>query len=318
MMKEFLINENDAGQRLDRFIKKAAPLLPPSLMQRYIRIKRIKVNGKRAENAYMLALGDTVQLYINDEFFPPESDSKLSFMAARGKLNIVYEDENILLADKEPGLVVHEDESGDTDTLIGRIQRYLYEKKEYDPDAENSFAPALCNRIDRNTGGIVIAAKNAASLRVLNELIKERLIDKFYLCVIHGKVTPSSGTYKSFMLKDERQKMVRVFDAPKPGAKTAITKYRTLKTNDRFSLMEIELLTGRFHQIRAQFAYVGHPLLGDTKYGTAKQNKDTGFKFQALYSYKLRFSAGEKAEHLAYLNGKEFVVKDVPFLSLFK
>jgi len=222
------------------------------------------------------------------------------------------------LADKEPGLVVHEDESGDTDTLIGRIQRYLYEKKEYDPDAENSFAPALCNRIDRNTGGIVIAAKNAASLRVLNELIKERLIDKFYLCVIHGKVTPSSGTYKSFMLKDERQKMVRVFDAPKPGAKTAITKYRTLKTNDRFSLMEIELLTGRFHQIRAQFAYVGHPLLGDTKYGTAKQNKDTGFKFQALYSYKLRFSAGEKAEHLAYLNGKEFVVKDVPFLSLFK
>lgn len=318
MMKEFLINENDAGQRLDRFIKKAAPLLPPSLMQRYIRIKRIKVNGKRAENAYMLALGDTVQLYINDEFFPPESDSKLSFMAARGKLNIVYEDENILLADKEPGLVVHEDESGDTDTLIGRIQRYLYEKKEYDPDAENSFAPALCNRIDRNTGGIVIAAKNAASLRVLNELIKERLIDKFYLCVIHGKVTPSSGTYKSFMLKDERQKMVRVFDAPKPGAKTAITKYKTLKTNDRFSLMEIELLTGRFHQIRAQFAYVGHPLLGDTKYGTAKQNKDTGFKFQALYSYKLRFSAGEKAEHLAYLNGKEFLVKDVPFLSLFK
>ena len=318
MMKEFLINENDAGQRLDRFIKKAAPLLPPSLMQRYIRIKRIKVNGKRAENAYMLALGDTVQLYINDEFFPPESDSKLSFMAARGKLNVVYEDENILLADKEPGLVVHEDESGDTDTLIGRIQRYLYEKKEYDPDAENSFAPALCNRIDRNTGGIVIAAKNAASLRVLNELIKERLIDKFYLCVIHGKVSPSAGTYKSFMLKDERQKIVRVFDSPKPGAKTAITKYRTLKTNDRFSLMEIELLTGRFHQIRAQFAYVGHPLLGDTKYGTAKQNKDTGFKFQALYSYKLRFSAGEKAEHLAYLNGKEFVVKDVPFLSLFK
>ena len=317
-MKEFLINENDSGQRLDRFIKKAAPLLPSSLMQRYIRIKRIKVNGKRAENAYMLALGDTVQLYINDEFFPPESDSKLSFMAAKGKLNIVYEDENILLADKEPGLVVHEDESGDTDTLISRIQRYLYEKKEYDPDAENSFAPALCNRIDRNTGGIVIAAKNAASLRVLNELIKERLIDKFYLCVIHGKVTPAYGTYKSFMLKDERQKNVRVFDHPKPGAKTAITKYKTLKTNDRFSLMEIELLTGRFHQIRAQFAYVGHPLLGDTKYGTAKQNKDTGFKFQALYSYKLRFSAGEKAEHLAYLNGKEFVVNDVPFLSIFK
>ncbi len=317
-MKEFLINQNDAGQRLDRFVKKVAPSLPSSLLQRYIRIKRIKINGKRGENASVLQPGDMVQMYINDEFFPPEEGSSTEFMAAKGSLNIVYEDENIMLVDKEPGLVVHEDETGDRDTLIARIQRYLYEKKEYDPEAENSFAPALCNRIDRNTGGIVIAAKNAASLRVMNELIKERLIDKYYLCVVHGNVAAKTGSLKNFLLKDESKNIVRVFDAPRPGAKTALLKYKMLDRNDRFSLIEVELLTGRTHQIRAQFSHIGHPLLGDTKYGTAKQNKGTGYKFQALYSYKLIFSAGEKAEHLAYLNGKEFVVKNVPFLSLFK
>lgn len=316
-MKSYLINENDAGQRLDRFVKKVAPSLPAALMQRYIRIKRIKVNNKRAENATVLTPGDTVALYINDEFFPPDESSAFAFMAAQQKLTVVYEDENILLADKEPGLVVHEDSSGDRDTLIARIQRYLYEKKEYDPAAENSFAPALCNRIDRNTGGIVIAAKNAVTLRVVNALIRDRLIEKYYLCVVHGRISPPSGTIKSYLQKDEEQNRVSVFSAPRPGAKTAVTQYRVLKENGRYSLLEIELLTGRTHQIRAQMSSIGHPLLGDTKYGTAKQNKGTGFKFQALYAYRLIFSAGEQAEHLQYLNGRLFEVHDVPFLSMF-
>lgn len=316
-MKAFVINENDAGQRLDRFVKKMAPTLPTALLQRYIRIKRIKVNNKRAENATVLTVGDTVALYINDEFFPPDENSALAFMAAQQKLSVVYEDENILLADKEPGLVVHEDDTGERDTLIARIQRYLYEKKAYDPAAENSFAPALCNRIDRNTGGIVIAAKNAATLRVVNTLIRDRLIEKYYLCVVHGHPTPPNGTLKSYLLKDEAQNRVEVFAAPRPGAKTAVTKYRTVKQNDRFSLLEIELLTGRTHQIRAQLGSLGHPLLGDTKYGTAQQNKGTGFKFQALCAYRLRFAAGAQAEHLSYLNGRLFEVQNVPFLSLF-
>lgn len=317
-MKTFYINQNDAGQRLDRFVKKVAPALPGSMLQRYIRIKRIKVNKKRAENAQLLALGDIVEMYINDEFFPPEESSPLAFLAAGDRLEIVYEDENILLVDKEPGLVVHEDDGGERDTLIARIQKYLYNKKEFSPEDENSFAPALCNRIDRNTGGIVIAAKNAASLRVLNAIIKERLIEKYYLCVVHGKITPSAGELKNYLLKDEQQNLVRVFDKPYPNAKTAVTKYKTLKTNERFSLLEIDLLTGRTHQIRAQMSHIGHPLLGDTKYGTAKMNKGTGYKFQALYSYKLIFSAGEKSEHLRYLNGMSFTVKSVPFLSLFE
>ncbi|KAF5034300.1 Ribosomal large subunit pseudouridine synthase C [anaerobic digester metagenome] len=316
-MKSFVINENDAGQRLDRFIKKIAPSLPSSLLQRYIRIKRIKVNNKRAENATVLVPGDRVELYINDEFFPPDETSTFAFLAAQQKLMVVYEDENILLADKEPGLVVHEDDTGERDTLIARIQRYLYEKKEYDPAVENSFAPALCNRIDRNTGGIVIAAKNAATLRVVNGLIRDRLIEKYYLCVVHGRISPQSGTIKSYLLKDEAQNRVEVFSSPQPGAKTAVTKYRVLKENDRYSLLDIELMTGRTHQIRAQLSSIGHPLLGDTKYGTAKQNKGTGFKFQALYAYRLKFCAGDQAEHLQYLNERLFEVKNVPFLSLF-
>lgn len=317
-MKAFCINQNDAGQRLDRFVKKAAPSLPTSLIQRYIRIKRIKVNKKRAENAQQLVVGDIVEMYVNDEFFPPQEAEKLTFLAAGDRLSIVYEDENIMLVDKEPGLVVHEDDDGERDTLINRIQKYLYNKKEYLPEEESSFAPALCNRIDRNTGGIVIAAKNAPSLRVMNLLIKERLIEKKYLCVVHGRMTPPQGRLKNYLLKIEEQNMVKVFDSPHEGAKTAVTKYRTLKANERFSLLEIDLLTGRTHQIRAQMSHAGHPLLGDTKYGTAKQNKGTGYKFQALYSYKLTFSAGEKAEHLSYLNGKSFAVKNVPFLSLFE
>ncbi len=317
-MKAFTINQNDAGQRLDRFVLKVAPSLPGGLLQRYIRIKRIKRNGKRTQNNQILAAGDLVELYINDEFFPPEADSPLSFLAAGQELTIVYEDENLLLADKEPGLVVHEDESGERDTLIGRIQRYLYEKKEYDPAAENSFAPALCNRIDRNTGGIVIAAKNAATLRVMNSLIRDRLVQKYYLCVVFGHLSPPSATLKNYLLKDEREKQVTVFDRPHPDAKTALTKYRVVAENDRFSLLEIELLTGRTHQIRAQLAHAGHPLLGDAKYGTAAQNKGTGWRYQALCAYQLVFDAADRAEHLAYLNGKRFAVEQVAFTRMFE
>ncbi len=317
VLKEYVIAANDAGQRLDRFVKKIAPALPASLLQRYIRVRRIKVNGKRSENAYILKQGDTVSLYVNDEFFPPEEAKEYPFLLAGDGLRIVYEDENVLLADKEPGLVVHEDDAGETDTLIARIQKYLYRKGEYDPSREASFAPALCNRIDRNTGGIVIAAKNAASLRVLNSLIRDRLIQKRYLCIVHGRLSPEEGTLRNFLLKDEKNNRVAVFDRPRPGARTAVTRYRVLRRNSRFSLVEADLLTGRTHQIRAQMAHAGHPLLGDTKYGTAKLNEGTGCRYQALWSYRLTFSAGERAEHLAYLNGRTFTVDRVPVLEIF-
>ena len=313
-MKEFTIGRNDAGQRLDRWLGKTLPLLPAPLAQKYIRLKRVKVNGKGSKRDVRLKEGDLLQLYINDEFFDTPTPENAFLSVFKPQLDLVYEDENLLLVNKRPGLVVHPDENERVNTLITHIQAYLYQKKEWSPYWENSFAPALCNRIDRNTGGIVIAAKNAETLRILNQKIKDRELSKYYLAIIHGKMNPPQGRLEGFILKDEAKKQVKVFDHPVPGGKTAATDYRTLKTKGGLSLVECDLLTGRTHQIRAQFAAAGHPLLGDGKYGREKDNKQYGRSFQALYSYKLVFEFTTDGGILEYLNGKGFQVEHVDFV----
>ena len=311
-MKAFVIMKNDAGQRVNKFVEKAVPALPHSLLYKYIRLKRIKVNGKRCSPQDKLQEGDKIELYINDEFFG-EGSQKLLFLKAPPQLNIVYEDENILLVDKKPGLVVHEDESGQADTLIHRILHYLYEKGEYNPALEASFVPSLCNRIDRNTGGIVMAAKNAEALRVMNQKVKDRELRKLYLCLVHGVMEPKAATLRDYLQKDSSSNQVKVFAKQVPGSKTIITKYRTLRTNGKYSLLEVELKTGRTHQIRAHMAFYGHPLAGDAKYGLNRDNRDNPFPFQALYSYKLAFPFTTDAGPLNYLNGREFTVNKVDF-----
>ncbi len=311
-MKEFRINKNDSGQRLDKFLGKAVPSLPPGLMHKYVRLKRIKLNGKRCSFDERLKEGDLLSMYINDEFFVKAGDD-YAFLAASGDVDIVYEDENLLLADKKPGLVVHEDESGSADTLINRIQKYLFEKDEWNPEDELSFTPSLCNRIDRNTGGIVIAAKNAEALRILNEKIKSREIDKYYLCLVHGTPAPKNGTIKNYLTKLSAENRVTVSERPQRGALTAITEYSVLKSGGSLSLVECRLLTGRTHQIRAHMAHIGHPLAGDTKYGLNRDNKSLPFKYQALYSYKLIFDFQTDAGALNYLKGRCFTVENVPF-----
>ena len=288
-MKEFTIGKNDAGQRLDRWLAKTLPLLPAPLAQKYIRLKRVKVNGKGSKRDVRLAVGDLLQLYINDEFFDRPTPENAFLSLYQPKLNILYEDEHILLVDKRPGLVVHPDESERVNTLLTHIQAYLYQKKEWSPYWENSFAPALCNRIDRNTGGIVIAAKTAEGLRVMNQKIKDRELEKRYLCVIHGTMPQREGKLEGYLWKDEVKKQVYVRSKPVPGAKTAVTLYRTLAVRNGLSLVECELVTGRTHQIRAQFSASGHPLLGDGKYGSERDNRRYGRHGQALYSYRLSF-----------------------------
>ena len=312
-MKEITIKGNDAGQRLDRFISKALPLLPESLLQKYIRLKRIKVNGKGAKRDTRLVKGDILQLYINDEFFDKPKEENSYLKVGTPKLNIVYEDENIMLLDKKPGILCHSSGVWDYNTLIANVQAYLAQKKEWRPKEENSFAPALCNRIDRNTGGIVIAAKNAQALRIINEKIQLREIDKFYLCAVSGRPTPPAGKLSNYLLKDDDKNLVSVKKQPVDGAKLAETEYRLLTSKGRLSLVECHLLTGRTHQIRVQMAKAGWPLLGDTKYGNPSVNRRFEEKGQALYSYKLCFDFKTDAGILEYLNGKEFKVQKVDF-----
>ena len=312
-MKELTIGPNDAGQRLDRFLAKAVPLLPASLAQKYIRLKRIKLGGKRVERDTRLQAGDVLQLYINDEFFDKPKEENAYLTVAAPKLNIVYEDDHILLVDKRPGLAVHPHDGAEYGrTLIDHIQAYLYQKREWRPREENAFTPALCNRIDRNTGGIVIAAKTAEALRVMNQKIKDRELDKRYLAIVEGTPKVREGSLKGFLFKDEKKNRVFVSDSPKPGAKTCQTNYKVLASRNGLSLVECELITGRTHQIRAQFAHAGHPLLGDGKYGKLDKRYDRNYK--ALYSYKLTFCFTTEAGALEYLNGNSFRVEKVDFV----
>ena len=315
-MKELHVGRNDAGQRLDRFVAKSVPLLPASLLQKYIRLKRIKLDGKGASRDTRLVEGNVLQLYINDEFFETPKAENAYLTVTAPKLHIVYEDENILLVDKKPGVAVHPHDGAEYGkTLIDHIQAYLYAKREWRPREENSFTPALCNRIDRNTGGIVIAAKTAEALRILNQKIRDRELDKRYLCIVHGTPRPAAGTLKGYLFKDAVKNRVYVTARPQPGAKTAVTRYETLQSRDGLSLVECELITGRTHQIRAQMAAAGHPLLGDGKYGKLDRHCDR--KFQALYSYKLRFAFTTGAGCLDYLNGKTFQVEHVDFVEAY-
>jgi len=304
-MRTFTVKKNDAGQRLDKFLTKAVKGLPTSLMYKYIRTKKIKVNRKRTEQKYILLEGDVIDLFIRDEFFDsPEKDGG-AIERIEPKISVVYEDENILLVNKRPGVVVHEDSEAKDNTLIMHIKAYLYRKGEYDPGEEQSFAPALCNRIDRNTGGIVLAAKNAAALRIMNEKIKNNEISKFYLCAVHGRMPQEKQTLKAFLIKDSATNTVKVYDKKVGAAKEIITKYRVISVKGDVSLLEVELVTGRTHQIRAHMAHIGHPLLGDGKYGVNKSDREKGYKYQALYAYRLRFDFEGDSGELSYLRGRE-------------
>ncbi|MBQ7117229.1 MAG: RluA family pseudouridine synthase [Clostridia bacterium] len=311
-MKSFTIEKNDADQRLDKFLTKSCPKLPKALMYKYIRIKRIKVNGKRAEISTRLSVGDKVDMYINDEFFE-KKETVYDFMSASKSIDIVYEDENIILLNKKVGLLSHPDETEYVDTLITRVKRYLFEKGEWHPDEETSFTPALVNRIDRNTSGIVICAKTAEALRILNQKMKDRELHKIYLCIVHGKMNKDKELLEGYLVKDEKKNKVFVSKKPKEGAKLIRTEYKVLGCRDGLSLLEINLLTGRTHQIRAHLASVGHPLVGDGKYGTNELNKKTGYKKQCLCSHKLIFDFTTDAGGLEYLNKKEFTIEDVWF-----
>ncbi|MBQ2971731.1 MAG: RluA family pseudouridine synthase [Ruminococcus sp.] len=315
-MRTIMINKNDSNQRLDKFILKRFKTMPKSLMHKYIRTKYIKLNGKKTTPEVFLNEGDVLTLYIKDEFFE-ETKKEYEFMKASKKLDIVYEDDNLMLLNKKPGVIVHQDKNYDTDCMVNRVQRYLFEKGEYNPEADKAFSPALVNRIDRNTGGIIIAAKNAMALRVLNEKVRTREIRKFYLCIIKGCPKKKCDTLKDYLTKDENKNTVRVSKNETKNSKEIITKYSVISYDKErdLSLIEVELLTGRTHQIRAHMAHIGHPLLGDEKYGDKALNRRYHQNHQLLCSYKLVFDFKTSADELNYLNEKDFSLNEIWFVN---
>ncbi len=319
-MRQLTIGANDCNQRIDKFLAKRFRNMPNALIYKFIRKKCVLVNRKKVTERYILQEGDVLSFFISDEFFGEEREKK-PYESIKPQVCIAYEDENILIADKPAGLIVHADDREQYNTLINHIQAYLFQKGEFHPERENYFAPALCNRIDRNTQGLVIAAKNAKSLAEMNEIIKRRLLEKRYLAVVHGKPTEPDGTLRTRLEKD--QKTNTVHQSAKYG-KEAVTKYHVLAYNrdKQLSLLEIELLTGRTHQIRAQFASIGHPLLGDGKYAVNKADRAMGYAYQALCSYSLRFFPGKECPTedfplLSYLRGLTVRANSPAFLQLF-
>lgn len=321
-MRQLTVGRNDAGQTLFRFMGKYFPTMPESLKHKYIRKKCVTRDGRKLGEDALLSEGDILTFYIRDEFFPesgnPRRTGSEPFRTIEPNLKVAYEDANILVADKPSGMLVHEDAHETYNTLINHILAYLYRNGEYDPDAENVFAPALCNRIDRNTEGLVIAAKNAQALAEMNGIIRGRLLDKTYLAAVHGLFKPGEkkGFFRSRLVKDEKNNRVSVSAT---GGKEAETRYTVLaeNTGKQLSLVEVELLTGRTHQIRVQFAEAGHPLLGDGKYAVNREDRKMGYASQALCSWKIVFRPDGSAKLLRYLDGLEIRSSSPAFLTLF-
>lgn len=309
-MKSFIITDKDAGGRVDRFISKTFDKLPKSLMYKEIRKKNIKVNKKRCTPEQVLSSGDLLELYLKDDVLEIRK-KHYDFLNASTDLDIIYEDDNIILINKKVGVLCHPDGKDYIDNIVARLKRYLYDKKEWDPET-STFTPSLANRIDRNTGGIVIGAKNSQALKIMNDKIKAREIEKYYLTVVHGKMSKKSELLSAYLTKNEKKNMVTVTDYQVPNSKKIITEYTVLDYYPDASLLEVKLHTGRTHQIRAHLAHIGHPLYGDGKYGNEK-----GRYRQALYSYKLHFNFSDE-NILSYLNHKTFQANNIELLDDYK
>lgn len=298
-MQIITVTRNDAGQRLDKFLTKLMPTCPKGMLYKLIRKKDIRLNGARCKGDELLCEGDTLRIFAKDEFFAKKPKMQ-TFRNASGSLAIAYENADLLIVYKPSGIYAHGGEDGAV-SLLDEIQRYLYDKGEYDPNTEQTFAPALCNRIDRNTEGLVIAAKHAAALRCMNDAIRRGSVHKQYLAIVSAPLPKQADTCTAFLKKDEQHRRSEIRDtAPDDSWKRIVTRYEVLAQKGQIQLVRVTLLTGRTHQIRAHLAYLGAPILGDPKYSRTQSREEN----QCLCAWTLRFEGLADTE-LAAVDGLE-------------
>lgn len=304
-MRTLIVKESQGNRKVEKIIKEAFPNMPVNAMFKAFRKKDIKVNGVRVKEDCMAFPGDVVEVYIKDDIL----DGVLSESHYNPGRNFepVYEDENILIVNKEQGIPVHPDRDQPANTLIDQAKAYLSEKGAYNPSNPHSFPPSLCHRLDRNTGGLVVIAKNEESLRVILNKIKSKEIKKYYQCLVKGPMESKSGELRAYLTKDENKSRVFIYDEYSKGSLEIITRYKLLSYENNISRLEVELITGRTHQIRAHLAHIGHPIIGDGKYGLNSINRSAGVKYQALWAYKIIFDFKDGGI-LSYLKGKMFEV----------
>lgn len=310
-MISITINFNDVDKRLDNFLAKYFPTFTKPLIYKLIRTNKVKVNGKRKEFNYQLRLHDVINVYqeLNEDKQPLSKD----FNRSTNKLNIIYEDDNILVIIKPIGIPSQPDKNGDS--IQDMITKYLFDTKQYIPEKENIFIPSICHRLDRNTSGIMVAAKNAIALKEMNEIFKDNKISKIYQCLVYGKMDKKNNTLRAYHYKNVDKNIVYVDKEQKPHYKSMVTEYKVIKENSKYSWLEINLITGRTHQIRAHMNFVNHPLLGEKKYITKYFDIDQRFKTQALVCSEIKFHSIEGP--LSYLNNKVFKYDKIWFKELF-
>lgn len=326
-MQSVEITQKYKNMKIENVLQRIYPHLSYNVLQKAFRKRDIKVNGARVDRDCIVEPGDRVEVYIIDELLYGLKDSPESAISGKSArmagdnskdrlkifgtagFNVVYEDENILIVNKAQGIPVHPDREQSQGTLIDLVRTYLQQKGEASGDG--SFQPSLCHRLDRNTGGLVIIARNRESHDILLEKIEAREVKKYYQCLVKGKMERNEAKLKAYLWKDASKSRVFINDRRTPGAAEIVTGYKVLsydRTKD-VSRLEVELITGRTHQIRAHLAFIGHPIIGDGKYGANSINRSFGLKQQALWAYRLKFDFTGNAGMLDYLKGKEFQVE---------